>query len=270
MADVTELLRLTGRNVIVTGAGGKVGATVTATLASAGANVIGIDNDDAALGRLRTEGHCIDVTDESAMRAFVDGRPIDALVCLVGGVHAPEFGPAQRDMIRTYDAIVDRNLRSAVVPHQIVAESMIAAGRGGSIVTITAATAFASAPFHGMYGAAKAALIALARTEAVEWGRYGIRVNTVAPGGIETIAAADPDAMRRAEAAAVPLGRRARPADIAHAVLFLLSDLASYVTGHTLVLDGGALGKPAFLDADNVPVFITDKALRERIRSDQR
>jgi NAD(P)-dependent dehydrogenase (short-subunit alcohol dehydrogenase family) len=143
---------------------------------------------------------------------------------------------------------------------------MVASGRSGSIVSVTAATALASSPFHALYGAAKAALVALTRTEAVEWGPLGIRVNTVAPGAVETRPAADPEEVARWERAAIPLGRRVRPVEIAAAALFLLSDLSSAVTGQTLVLDGGALAKPAFFDADNVPVFVTDASLRARMR----
>jgi NAD(P)-dependent dehydrogenase (short-subunit alcohol dehydrogenase family) len=168
--------------------------------------------------------------------------------------------------LRHYDGLLDRNLRSAVVAHQVTAASMAASGRGGSIVSVSAATAFASSPFHALYGAAKAALVALARTEAVEWGPSGIRVNTVAPGAVETRPAADAAEMTRWERAAIPLGRRVRPTEIAAAALFLLSDLSSGVTGQTLVVDGGALAKPAFFDADNVPVFVTDAGLRERMR----
>jgi NAD(P)-dependent dehydrogenase (short-subunit alcohol dehydrogenase family) len=152
------------------------------------------------------------------------------------------------------------------VAHQVTAEHLSAAGRGGAMVSVSAATALASSPFHALYGAAKAALVALTRTEAVEWGPMGIRVNTVAPGAVETRPAADPDEVARWERAAIPLGRRVQPIEIAAAALFLLSDLASAVTGQTLVLDGGALAKPAFFDADNVPVFVTDPALRARMR----
>ena len=152
----------------------------------------------------------VDATDEAgmiqAMQRAIDAKDrIDGLLCLIGGVHASEFGRFERTGLSTYDSIVDRNLKSAVVAHYSVAPHMIAARRG-SIVTVTAATALASAPFHGMYAAAKAALISLARTEAVEWGPHGIRVNTIAPGGIET-RPTDDDEMRRSEQAAVPLGR---------------------------------------------------------------
>lgn len=264
-----SLFNLRELAIVITGAAGRVGAVVTESLHSMGARVFALDIDAAALAPLPATALEVDVTDAAAMSAAVErcatqaGR-IDGLLCLIGGVHAGEFGPFSTDGLRTYDAIVDRNLRSAVVAHCAVAPHMIAVG-GGSIVTVTAATALASAPFHGMYAAAKAALISLARTEAVEWGQYGIRVNTIAPGGIET--RPSDDAMQRAERAAVPLGRRARPSDVANAAAYLLSDLSSYVTGQTLVLDGGALAKPAFLDADNVPVFVSDPALRERMRA---
>jgi NAD(P)-dependent dehydrogenase (short-subunit alcohol dehydrogenase family) len=257
---------------------------VAQRLAEAGATLGLVDNDAdrlhacaAALNEASEvpathSTEVADVADIDAVRALVArtvarfGR-IDGALCLVGGVHPDEFGPMIDFGMATYDSILDRNLRSAVVIHQCVAAAMAADKLGGSIVSISAATGLASSPFHALYGAAKAALIALARTEAVEWGPLGIRVNTVAPGGVQTRPAADPEEMARSERAAVPLGRRAVPDDIAGAALFLLSDLSSYITGHTLVLDGGALAKPAFFDADNVPVFVTDAALRARMRA---
>ena len=280
---IIDRLRLDDRTVLVAGAAGGIGSIVAQRLAEAGATLVLVDSDadrlDACAAALRDTSsaarHVVepaDITDIDQVRALVAraverlGR-IDGALCLVGGVHPAEFGPMIDDGMRTYDSILDRNLRTAVVVHQCVAKAMAADGRGGSIVSVSAATGLASSPFHAIYGAAKAALIALARTEAVEWGPLGIRVNTVAPGGVETRPPADPEEMARSERAAVPLGRRAVPDDIAGAALYLLSDLSSYVTGHTLVLDGGALAKPAFFDADNVPVFVTDPALRARMRA---
>jgi NAD(P)-dependent dehydrogenase (short-subunit alcohol dehydrogenase family) len=281
---IIDRLRLDDRTVLVAGAGGAIGSIVAQRLAEAGATLVLVDNDadrlDACAAALNEASEVpathstevADVADIDAVRALVArtvarfGR-IDGALCLVGGVHPDEFGPMIDFGMATYDSILDRNLRSAVVVHQCVAAAMAADNLGGSIVSISAATGLASSPFHALYGAAKAALIALARTEAVEWGPSGIRVNTVAPGGVQTRPAADPEEMARSERAAVPLGRRAVPDDIAGAVLFLLSDLSSYITGHTLVLDGGALAKPAFFDADNVPVFVTDAALRARMRA---
>jgi NAD(P)-dependent dehydrogenase (short-subunit alcohol dehydrogenase family) len=277
---ITDLIGLHGRAMIVTGAGGAIGSTVALALAEAGAAVVLVDSDagrldtvSAKLTALKRDRLAMvaDSCDEQAFRGVVQSAEkhygaIDGLMCLVGGVEPDEFGPMVSHGIRTYDAMMDRNLRSAVVAHQVTAEHLISAGRGGAMVTVSAATALASSPFHALYGAAKAALIALTRTEAVEWGPMGIRVNTVAPGAVATRPAADPEEVARFEAAAIPLGRRVQPVEIAAAALFLLSDLASAVTGQTLVLDGGALAKPAFFDADNVPVFVNDPALRARMR----
>jgi NAD(P)-dependent dehydrogenase (short-subunit alcohol dehydrogenase family) len=277
---IEERLRLDGRTVLVAGAGGAIGSAAARTLADAGARLVLVDIDAGRLdamaqllagdGRehLVEQGDTCNVAGLTALvdRAAADCGAIHGLLYVVGGVEPPEFGPFLGYGTRTYDDIMDRNLRGAVVTHEVVAAHMAASGRGGSIVSISAATAFASSPFHALYGAAKAALIALARTQAVEWGPLGIRVNTVAPGAVETRPPADPAEVARWERAAIPLGRRVQPHEIAGAALFLLSDLASSITGQTLVLDGGALAKPAFLDADNVPVFVTDKALRDRMR----
>jgi NAD(P)-dependent dehydrogenase (short-subunit alcohol dehydrogenase family) len=279
---ITDLLRLDGRAVLVAGAGGAVGSAIAQALAEAGARLALVDLDP---GRLDEAASLAGVAGATVVPAVADScdpdafgeviahaldrfGSLDGLVCVVGGVEPDEFESMRTGGIRTYDSILDRNLRSAVVPHQLAADAMARSG-GGSIVSISAATGFASSPYHAMYGAAKAALIALTRTEAVEWGPLGIRVNTVAPGAVETRPPADPVAFARAARAAIPLGRRVMPREVAAGVLFLLSDLASYVTGHTLVLDGGALAKPAFLDADNVPVFVTSAELRERMRSER-
>ena len=274
-------MQMAARTVIITGAAGAIGATVSRAVAETGANVVLIDRDEAGLARVAAalaaddRPHLAlagDACDLPALRALVDratdrfGAP-DGLVAMIGGVEAAEFGPFLGFGSRTYDDIVDRNLRSAVVTFEAVAGAMVDAGRPGSLVGISAATAFAAAPYHALYGAAKAAVMSLARTLALELGPLGIRVNTVAPGAVETRPALDPEEIARQERAVIPLGRRVQPVEIASAALFLLSDLSSAMTGQTLVLDGGALAKPGFLDADNVPVFVTDQALRDRMRA---
>jgi 3-oxoacyl-[acyl-carrier protein] reductase len=113
---------------------------------------------------------------------------------------------------------------------------------GGVIVAIASVSGLRSAPLHGAYGAAKAGLMALVRTLAVELAPDGVRVNAVAPGAVLTprVKALMSEARRAESAASIPLGRQAAPEEIATAVAFLASDLASYITGHTLVVDGGA------------------------------
>src|SRR5205823_6478672 len=127
--------------------------------------------------------------------------------------------------------------------------------------------AVSALPFGAAYAAAKAGLLALTRTQAVEWGPHGVRVNAIAAGTVRTPKNAgytgDDDPR---DDASVPLRRRGVPDDVAGAALFLVSDLASFVTGHTLVVDGGASVRPAFLDDDDLPVFVRDATLRARLR----
>jgi 3-oxoacyl-[acyl-carrier protein] reductase len=140
-----------------------------------------------------------------------------------------------------WDASFDLVLRHVFYLGQAAGKVMVEQG-GGSFVAIASVSGLRSAPGHGPYGAAKAGLMALVRTLAVELAGSGVRVNAVAPGAVLTprvLQRTTPE--RLAEGAkAIPLGRQAQPEEIANAVLFLASDLASYITGHTLVVDGGA------------------------------
>ena len=105
-----------------------------------------------------------------------------------------------------------------------------------------------------------------------EWGPLMLRVNAVAPGAIRPRKSGRPrfgneetDETRKLIRGAVPLGRRGEPEDVAGAVLFLMSDLAAYVTGHTLLVDGGSTVRAPYTDADNLPVFITDPGVRRKL-----
>jgi NAD(P)-dependent dehydrogenase (short-subunit alcohol dehydrogenase family) len=121
-------------------------------------------------------------------------------------------------------------------------------------------------PYGAGYAAAKAALINLVRTMAVEWGEAGIRVNAVACGTILSAEARRwAEGIEEAARGVVPLGRCGDPDEIAGAVSFLLSDLASYVSGAVLSVDGGALARAPYNDVHDIPVFVTDEALRRRL-----
>ena len=264
---IIDRLRLDDRTVLVAGAGGAIGSIVAQRLAEAGATLVLVDNDagrlDALGEALAAQGEALgeaeaahvtevaDVADIEQVRALVAravarfGR-VDGALCLVGGVHPDEFGPMIDFGVATNDSILDRNLRSAVVVHQCVASAMAADRLGGSIVSISAATGLASSPFHALYGAAKAALIALARTEAVEWGPLGIRVNTVAPGSIlfpgggwDKRQKADPEGIAGFVAREIPAGRFGTVEEIADVVTFLASPRARWITGATIAVDGG-------------------------------
>ena len=124
--------------------------------------------------------------------------------------------------------------------------------------------ALSAMPFGAAYAVAKAGLLALVRTQAVEWGPHGIRVNAIAAGSVRTPKNADYTPDESGRRCDVPLRRRGEPDDIAGAALFLLSDLANFVTGHTLVVDGGASVRPSFLDDDDLPVYVQSDELRAR------
>ena len=132
---------------------------------------------------------------------------------------------------------------------------------------VASISALAAMPFGAPYAAAKAGVLALVRTAALELGAAGVRVNAVAPGTVRTAkterGAATVDSPE--EQSAIPLRRRGTPDDVAGAALYLLSDVAGFVTGHTLVVDGGSSVRPSFLDADDLPVFVHDAALRARL-----
>ena len=276
---IVERLRLENRTVIVAGAGGGgIGPRTCRAVLEAGGSVVAVDVSEEALAALADEG--LDVTPVVADvrtgdgvaavlgTAAASGEPLHGLVNVIGGNLLGHWAPALDITPAQWDEVVDRNLRYAVFLSQAVARALVAAGTGGSIVHLASTGGIAVAPYHVAYGAAKAGLLGLMRTQAVEWGRYGIRVNAVAPGTIMTTRAGAVEDPAKA-ARALPLRRRGQPEEIAGAVLFLLSDLASYVTGACLPVDGGASQKLALFDEDDVPIFVTNPEVLARIRPDR-
>jgi NAD(P)-dependent dehydrogenase (short-subunit alcohol dehydrogenase family) len=260
--------------IVVGGGGGGIGTAMAVAAAEAGAAVGVVTNvaDHAAdtARRVQDAGRrcataVADVTEEGALvdalaRLSDELGPARHLVNVVGGNLADDwFRTAEYDMA-AFDRVVARNLRYAVVSCREVAAALIADGTPGSIVNISSVAARGT-PLLAAYGAAKAGLESFSRTMAMEWAPHGIRVNLVAPGTIKTPRAGQSD-MADEAARSIPLRRRGEPRDVAAAAVFLLSDLASYVTGHTLVVDGGSsLGHPG---GDELPVFVTNPAVRAR------
>ncbi len=268
---------LSGRTVLVVGGGGGgIGTSACIQAARAGADIVSFTDMAEhlaatveaveALGQ-RASGAVVDVRDTDALAAAVDaagaaeGR-IDGLVNVVGGSKFPDWHRTVDYTVESFDNIMATNVRYVMVTAQRVAAGLIAAGRPGSIVSISS-IASRSAPLISAYGAAKAALDSLSRTMSVEWGRHGIRVNTVAAGTIATPRAGQSD-LADVAGKYIPLGRRGTPDDIAIAATFLLSDLAGYVTGHTLVVDGGSNLQGAGTDESFLPAFVTSPAIRSR------
>ena len=210
----------------------------------------------------------VDVRDADAVAEAVEaGPPLHGLVHVAGGLQLDQWSALLDLAPATFDEVIRLNLASAFVTSRAVAARLVDQGRGGSIVHIASIAGLSAMPFGAPYAAAKAGMVALMRTAALEWGPLGIRVNAVAPGTVrvprnesESSPADTVD-----ERAAIPLGRRGHPDDIAGAVLFLLSDLAGFITGQVLAVDGGSSARPSYLDAANLPVFVRDPGLRSRL-----
>jgi len=279
---MADLLSLDGRIVVVSGAaGGGIGTTVTDLVARAGATVVAVsrsaDNLDEHIGPLVAQGLPIvpvaaDVsTDEGIATALdavrrAEGR-VYGLVNVAGGAAPSTWMPATRVSRSDWRELFAANLETMFFMSQAVAAEIRATGGPGSIVSISSISGMNTAPFHVAYGTAKAAIVAATRTMALELALDNIRVNAVAPGVTETAASrtytgADPERDR----AAIAMGRRGRPGEQAGAILFLLSDLSSYITGQTLLVDGGLDLKWSHLGADNTSLFLKDESFRAAIR----
>jgi NAD(P)-dependent dehydrogenase (short-subunit alcohol dehydrogenase family) len=275
---IGERLNLSGRGVVVAGAGGGgIGTAVCRLLAEAGCTVVAWDRDPdrLAITEQALDGlggphrsALVDVLDADAVADAVRGAgPLHGLVHVVGGLEPDQWAPLLDVTPEAFEEIVHRNLTSALVTSTAVASRLVDQARGGSIVYLASIAGLSAMPFGGAYAAAKAGMVTLMRTAALEWGPFGIRVNAVAPGTVRVprnrSERGDEDTVE--ERAAIPLGRRGQPDDIAGAALFLLSDLAGFVTGQVLAVDGGSSARPSYLDAASLPVFVRDPALRARL-----
>jgi NAD(P)-dependent dehydrogenase (short-subunit alcohol dehydrogenase family) len=276
------LLGLSGRIVVVSGAGGGgIGTTITALAAEAGATVIAVsrsqDNLDDHVGPLTQRGLSVvpvaaDMSTDDGIATVMDRvRQTDGdlygLVNVAGGAAPATWMPTTRVSRSDWRDLFTANLETAFFTSQAVAAELRAQGRPGSIVSISSISGLNTAPFHIAYGTAKAAVVAMTRTMALELATDGIRVNAVAPGVTATAASAtytgdDPDRDR----AAIAMGRRGTPQEQAGAILFLLSDMSSYVTGQTLLVDGGLNLKWSHLAPDHTSLFLKDETFRAEIR----
>lgn len=220
------------RRAVVTGGARGIGSAIADRLAADGVHVHRLDIIDA-------EGviHC-DVRDAGDIQRVADDiGPVDILV---NNAAIWRFDALENVSLDDFDDVLDVNVRGAFLMTQAFGRPMIKNG-GGAIVNIVSIGALHANPAVGAYSASKAALVALTRQTAIEWGPDGVRANAVGPGLIATDGAGiyhDP-AVGQARAAAVPLGRLGTPADIADAVAFLVSPAAAYITGQVLYVDGG-------------------------------
>ena len=248
-----DLFSLQDKVAVVTGSSKGIGKAIAEAMAAAGAKVVissrKAEACEAVAAAINQGGgaamaRACNISEKADLQALVDatlnrwGR-IDALVC--NAAVNPYFGPLAEITDEAYDKTMNTNLRSNLWLCNMVIPQMATRG-GGAVILISSIAAFKGHGNLGVYALSKAADNQLARSLAVEWGRSNLRVNCIAPGLVRTDMARalweDPDRLAQA-LESYPLGRIGEPEDIAGAAVFLASRAGNFVTGQTLVIDGG-------------------------------
>jgi 3-oxoacyl-[acyl-carrier protein] reductase len=247
---MSDLLGLRDKPSLVVGGGSGIGRATAKLLAELGARVAVADLDGDRAREVAGEigGHAVvgDVTDEhDAIRMVDEARDaLGGLSRLVNIVGLASWADLMSIDLATWEADLRMNLTQHLFVCRASARHMLRDG-GGAIAIVTSVSGIYGAPNHAAYGAAKAGAIDLVRTMANEWSGRGIRVNAVAPDIIATprvvagLAGPGGDLDARAAADGVPMARFGQPEEIAGPLVFLLSDLSSFMTGQCLIVDGG-------------------------------
>lgn len=259
-AYLEGLLSLEGRVAVVTGGATGIGEGIARVLAAAGAHVsigdIDVDGARRVAGEIGGSAFELDVTDATEAAAVIGSiEGLDILINNAGTYR--EAGSILDQSLDSWRRSMEVNYASVFNCSKPAAQAMVASGRRGSIVTISSVDGLLPCLGSG-YDSAKAAVMQFTRSLAVDLAPHGIRVNAVAPGNVPVptldkihsgelppLWPADSSAsglmgpLMRQRSANIPLGRKGTAADIGQAVLYLCSPMADYVTGHTLVVDGG-------------------------------
>ena len=234
-----------GRRALVTGAGKGIGREIAVLLSQCGAHVVALSRTPADLASLRDEIGCeiiaVDLSDAEAARHAAEQAGDVELLVNNAGVSLPQS--FLETTTEAFDLTMAVNVRAMLIVSQVVAKHMIRQGRG-AIVNVSSQASQVGLTDHTAYCASKGAVDQLTRVMALELGPRGIRVNAVNPTVTLTpmgeMAWSDP-AKSGPMLAKIPLGKFAKPADVAHAVAYLLSDYAAMIHGVTLPVDGGFL-----------------------------
>ena len=238
---------LDGRVAVVTGGGAGIGRGIAAGLAAFGASVaIWEQNPEtcaAAAAAIGALGIPTDVRDSAAVDAALAATvaSLGTVTILVNNAGGAFSSPILDTTENGWDALYRANLRHVLLCTQRVARGMVAAGVGGSVTNVASIEGVRAAPGYAAYAAAKAGVINYTKTAALELAVHGIRVNALAPdithtAGIEALA---PPGSEARFGLTVPMGRAGDVDEMAGAAVFLASDLASYITGQTIHVDGG-------------------------------
>lgn len=247
MAIDPSRILLNGQVAIVTGGGSGIGRGIAAGLAAFGARVaiweINPDSCATAAAEIGALGIATDVRDPDSVDAALErtitelGTP-SILVNNAGGVF---YSPLLETAEKGWDALYRANLRHVFLCTQRVARKLVHAGIGGSVITVTSIEGVRAAPGYAAYAAAKAGVINYTKTAALELAPHGIRVNALAPDVTltEGIMAIAPPGAEKRFAHTIPMARAGHVDEMASAAVFLASNMASYITGQTIHVDGG-------------------------------
>lgn len=249
VVDYVNALRLDGQGIVVIGAGPGLGTAVCDALTQAGARVVCVDKDQAAAAACaeRVGAHPIacDASDGSQFRLMLDQAEsaLGGIRGLVDVTGYSKMGPLSSLSEQDWDDTIDGSVKHAFLALTDGADRIRAAG-GGAMVFIGSNSGLMAVKGQAAHGSAKAALHHLVASMGPELGPAGVRVNAVAPSFIRNPALSrilTEDEWAEVSSR-IPLGRPAYPSEVASAVLFLMSDLASHITGQTLLVDGGLSG----------------------------
>jgi len=236
-----------GRTALITGGATGIGFAIARTLTRLGARIVIASRKEENLKKAvselgeRAEYRVLDVRDAEGVQAVVDSIPtIDLLVNNAAGNFVV---PSDQLTVNGWNSVIGIVLNGTFYCSTAVGKKMIAAGNGGTMLNLIANYAWTGAPGVVHSASAKAGVLAMTRTLAVEWARHKIRVNAIAPGPVHTEGASErlfhdaniEEGIRRT----IPLRRFANLEEVANAASYLLSDYASLVTGEVLVIDGG-------------------------------
>lgn len=249
---VLSSFSLTGRVAIVTGAGRGIGKAIALGLADAGADVVvaarTASDIEATAGEITAKGRKAlavptdvrqsDQVDNLVDKAVAQFGTIDILVNNAGGYFVASTTELSEG---GWDAIIRENLKSVFLCSKAAAKVMMGQKKG-NIINVASVVGFRAYTSNAAYGAAKAGIINFTKTLAVDLAPYNIRVNAIAPGFIATpgsLQLLEVDKGLKAMVDRIPLGRLGQPEEVAQGIVYLASDAASYVTGQTLIVDGG-------------------------------